>query len=512
MEIRWSKAAHGFHQATYPNKKYRLFVTLVQEIVVGGKTEERLIPLGRVDVEETIDGSLNFLFGSQIAFWPGVHKKLQEIEASPEEVEKIVASIATRIPPPPKDQPRPLIIRGSRVSSLLLFLALFLAGNVGAEQKVWFVQPVALPASRLESIRLATDRKCGPEQVLVEEFFSVATYDLAELLMVRESEVGRITRQPVQWADANGRIVHAYCAERTLDTSVKTWFLRYDGHATPPLGYRIQLKERTVEGPATPLLPVHRKTRYQQFVVKEHPENGTCCWHYLYAYYSPPTDETMTSLSIPLTFKEAPPAGSYIYFQFHAAINGTKFYFGLQTDLFKKGQVQGPGVIFSRWDTQDSADFQVVPEGYAEIGAHEGRFVGVRRVVAWGTGQWTLNLAVRDQKEVQDPEHVWLDMTLGYNDEKKTPPLAVGSLRFPGRAARLTKDITVVAESYAFNSGLRANVWQLPKFDLVVQTPLFNGKPLVKPPRITYPADTPRVVEAVVQNGGIRIHREGLLP
>lgn len=115
MVIKWTKAAHGFQQATYPNKKYRLSANLIKEIIVDGKMEERALLLGRVDVEERVDGSLNFLFGSQLAFWPEVYKTLEEIKASPEEIAELVASIATKVPLPPTDQPRRLIIRGSPV-------------------------------------------------------------------------------------------------------------------------------------------------------------------------------------------------------------------------------------------------------------------------------------------------------------------------------------------------------------------------------------------------------------
>ncbi|MBF0178243.1 MAG: hypothetical protein HQL63_15560 [Magnetococcales bacterium] len=113
MDIRWTTAAHGFHHASYPNKKYRLFANLVEEVIANGKVEERMTCLGRVDVEEKMDGTLNFLFGSQIAFWPEVYKKLEEIRVSPEEIEKVVAAITTKIPLPSKDQPRPLIVRGA---------------------------------------------------------------------------------------------------------------------------------------------------------------------------------------------------------------------------------------------------------------------------------------------------------------------------------------------------------------------------------------------------------------
>ncbi|MBF0176584.1 MAG: hypothetical protein HQL63_07020 [Magnetococcales bacterium] len=397
------------------------------------------------------------------------------------------------------------------VLSIILLMVLFPGGNLRAEQKMWFVHPVSFPAARLESVRLADDKKCGENQLRVEELFAVAGYDPAELLLVRESETGSMDRVPVQWVDAAGRIVHTYCADRDMDTTVKAWFLRYDGHATPPLGYRIQVRGNAAEGSPTPLVPLHRKTRYQQFASKEQPEKGTCCWHYVYTYYDQPSAEKLTSLTIPLTIKEAPEAGSHMYFQFHTAINSVRFYFGLQTDLFNKGKSQGAGAIFSRWDTQDSADLEVAPGGFAEIAAHEGRFVGVRRVVPWGAGQWNLQLNVRDKKETGNPDHLWLELTLNRLDGKMESPFVVGSLRFPGRMANLTRELTVVAESYAFSSTRSANVWQVPPFDLFVHPPQFNGKPFATLPRITYPEKAPRIVKAVIQDNGVRLHRDGLL-
>ncbi|MBF0136761.1 MAG: hypothetical protein HQL65_11015 [Magnetococcales bacterium] len=366
----------------------------------------------------------------------------------------------------------------------------------------------------MENIRLANDKKCAPGHILVEEFFTVASYDPVELLLIREPETGPNIRQPVQWVNEAGQIVYAYCADRSLDTTVKTWFLRYDGHATPPLGYRIQIKGQAAKGEPTPLFPVHRKTRYLQFANKKHPDlSVTCCWHYVFLNF--PTqnkDEQLTSLAIPMIFKEAPVAGSHLFFQFHAAINNTKLYVGLQTDLQEKKQNRGPGVIFSRWDTQNPDDLQVAAGGFSEIGTHEGHFVGVRQPVAWGAGQWTLRLTARNPTKPDNSTHIWMDLTLEENDTHKAQaPKAIGSLRFPGRTARLTRDLIMTTESYAFGTTRRANVWYLPHFDLLLPMPLLNDKPLAKkPPRITYSEEAPRIVETVMQGDGVRLHRNGL--
>ncbi|MBF0434872.1 MAG: hypothetical protein HQL77_05795 [Magnetococcales bacterium] len=382
-----------------------------------------------------------------------------------------------------------------------------LASPLLAESKLWSVYPAPLPGSRLESVRLANDQRCRSGELLVEEFFSVADYDPTELLLVKESETGQITRQPVQWIDAKGRIVVTHCASATLDTIVKAWFLRHDGHATSPIGYRLQLQGHAVEGAATELQPLHRHTRYAQFASKEHPEQGTCCWHYVYLVYPKPVEEPITSLTIPLEIKEAPQAGNYMYWQFHAAINNINFYMGLQTDLLNKGQSQGPGVLFSRWDSQDAVDFQVAPGGFSEVGSHEGRFVGVRKPHPWGVGRWSLNLTRRN---AEDPEHVWLDMTLKHDTEPVG--VAVGSLRFPGQSARFTKDMTVVVESYGFATNHRANIWQIPDIDFSVHTPQMNGKPFAKPPRIIYPEKAPHIIDAEILDGRIRLHRSLFVP
>ncbi len=401
----------------------------------------------------------------------------------------------------------------------LIFIALscgFLllpASASWADSKVWSIHPVVQPTARLDGVRAVADRRCGTGQVLVEETFSVAGYDPVELLLVREPEVGPILRQPVQWVDSAGRIVHTYCADRTLDTTVKSWFLRYDGHATPALGYRIQLRDQPVAAAATPVFPLHVKTRFQQFATKEQPDQGTCCWHYIHAHLSPPTSEAMHALAIPLNIAAAPPVGSHVYLQFYIVINGIKLYVGLQTDLKRDHKSQGPGVIFSRWDTQDPADFRIAPGGFSEIGSHEGRFVGVRQPIDWSApGRWTLRLTTRDPEPGSDPNHFWLEASLERPDGKEGRPLAVGALRFPGREARLTSDLVVTVESYSMGSTGHVNLWQLPRLDFLMQTPQFNGKTIPPTARITYPANAPRIITATMQGDGIRFYRDGLLP
>ncbi|MBF0260227.1 MAG: hypothetical protein HQL97_00140 [Magnetococcales bacterium] len=98
MYIKWSKQADGFHQATFPLKKYRLSATLMDDSVVDGVPVQQSILLGRLVVEESPDGTLKFLLGSHIHFWPGVHEKLKGVEMSPEQASAIFASLAAVIP------------------------------------------------------------------------------------------------------------------------------------------------------------------------------------------------------------------------------------------------------------------------------------------------------------------------------------------------------------------------------------------------------------------------------
>ncbi|MBF0358508.1 MAG: hypothetical protein HQL70_07855 [Magnetococcales bacterium] len=98
MYIEWRQQAQGFNQATYPCKNYNLSAHLMG---IGGSSEQESgIPLGSVTVEENADGSLSFLFGSQLAFWPGVYKKLESVDLSAEQLMEIEAELEIKVPKP----------------------------------------------------------------------------------------------------------------------------------------------------------------------------------------------------------------------------------------------------------------------------------------------------------------------------------------------------------------------------------------------------------------------------
>nr|CRH06275.1 Protein of unknown function [Candidatus Magnetococcus massalia] len=100
MELRWTKQAHGFHQATFPNQSYQLTANVMQEKVVDGHPIEELTPVGKLIVEESPGRQFKFLFGTDLPFWPEVEGKLAELELTPEQKEKIVAGISEIIPKP----------------------------------------------------------------------------------------------------------------------------------------------------------------------------------------------------------------------------------------------------------------------------------------------------------------------------------------------------------------------------------------------------------------------------
>ncbi|HET9690393.1 MAG TPA: hypothetical protein VFP61_04530 [Acidimicrobiales bacterium] len=90
---------------------------------------------------------------------------------------------------------------------------------------------------------------------------------------------------------------------------------------------------------------------------------------------------------------EAPPGvGQYLALD-NGTIDGAGWYLGVQTDLFRPGVGGvGPGVIFSSWATRSGDDLEVAAGGYAEVGDHEGGFVGVRLPVRLRPGRWRFAL------------------------------------------------------------------------------------------------------------------------
>jgi hypothetical protein len=93
-------------------------------------------------------------------------------------------------------------------------------------------------------------------------------------------------------------------------------------------------------------------------------------------------------------------------------IDGSTFYLGLQTDIMDPARVGGvgKGLIFSTWWTFDIGATRLAPEGFREVGTHEGRFVGVRRPFPWVVGDYRVTL-VRSEPAVHLPVPAdWFDL------------------------------------------------------------------------------------------------------
>jgi hypothetical protein len=115
------------------------------------------------------------------------------------------------------------------------------------------------------------------------------------------------------------------------------------------------------------------------------------------------------------------------YYQlYQGQIGGHGMYLGFQTHLMRPGiGWGGKGLLFSRWDTQNSEDAAPSPGGWMENSAHEGGFVGVRSVFEWGIGRYFCRLFPRDPDNVG----VWYEYRVRrLSDDVEASP---GALRFP---------------------------------------------------------------------------------
>ena len=106
-------------------------------------------------------------------------------------------------------------------------------------------------------------------------------------------------------------------------------------------------------------------------------------------------------------------------------VDGTQFYFGIQTNIARPGAGwTGKGFIFSHWGSFDEADTRVPPEGFIELGTHEGVFIGVRRNYPWTIGEYRLVLRRAEQEGNDD----WFDLSV--IDVAKSTTTEIGGLRF----------------------------------------------------------------------------------
>jgi len=158
------------------------------------------------------------------------------------------------------------------------------------------------------------------------------------------------------------------------------------------------------------------------------------------------------------------------------SIDGSTFYLGLQTDVWDPGQVRGAGkgLIFSTWWTFDADATRLAPEGFRELGTHEGRFVGVRLPYAWAAGDYRVALVRAEPAQLHAPAD-WFDLFIQPTAPRGTGPgrpeplgnrTWAGGLAFPRRHAAVPALIdetsTAFMEVYS-----RARRWcDIPRWDV----------------------------------------------
>ena len=158
-------------------------------------------------------------------------------------------------------------------------------------------------------------------------------------------------------------------------------------------------------------------------------------------------------------------------------IDGSTFYLGLQTDMSDPERLRGAGkgLIFSTWWTFDASATRLAPGGFRELGAHEGRFVGVRQPYPWVVGDYRITL-VRSEPAPRLPVPAdWFDLYIQPTASRGTRPgrpdlvgdrTWIGGLAFPRRhgamPALIEEPSTAFMEVYS-----RARRWsEIPPWDV----------------------------------------------
>jgi hypothetical protein len=162
--------------------------------------------------------------------------------------------------------------------------------------------------------------------------------------------------------------------------------------------------------------------------------------------------------------------GSYLA-PWSGYLDGSQFYFGLQTDVHhpSTNRGTGKGLIFSTWWSFDEADLRIADDGFFQLGTHEGSFIGVRRNYEWTTGSYRITLARGDADVVRGREMDWFDLSItpiaevtpsgftprgvSLRPEPIGPTSWIGALRFPRRTpgvpARIEPRAPTFLEVYA---------------------------------------------------------------
>lgn len=219
---------------------------------------------------------------------------------------------------------------------------------------------------------------------------------------------------------------------------------------------------QTPTPPATP-------DRYQEISPPEHMAFISWDWN------PGERERGFEELEIAFTIHNDPeglPDGNGLYFMTcYGKIAGTSFYFGLQKDYFGIQEHRGKRAIFSRWDTRDLnlARFSA-EDGWAQSSGHEGDFIGVRRLLAWGPGDYVARLG----PDGSDADGEWYGLWItDVNTEVST---WIGSLWFPKKdgSARIGGPVYSTLEVYGFPA---IRPIDIPEWHVTVGRPAGDGQP-----------------------------------
>jgi hypothetical protein len=151
-------------------------------------------------------------------------------------------------------------------------------------------------------------------------------------------------------------------------------------------------------------------------------------------------EKDLHTLEFDITFHSDPGdmAGEY-FAPFNGYICDQLTYGGIQTELQRPdGSSAGKGGLFSTWWTFDAADAEIAgPDGFAQLGTHEGNFLGVRRPFSWTAEH--LRFTISRTRNDPDRGGHWFNCSVtqlergGSQDGRPTvigEPIRIGALRF----------------------------------------------------------------------------------
>lgn len=146
--------------------------------------------------------------------------------------------------------------------------------------------------------------------------------------------------------------------------------------------------------------------------------------HYIWWNFN---EGNFKELNIQFTIYNEPSTNDGLYLQmYNGEINGTSFYFGLQTRVSKPGYgLTGKGFIFSRWGTNDLSNAKTANSGWTASGNEGGLFIGVRKSYNWTNHKYTIQIKYEDSDNIGDWYGIYIQ------DQNANTNVYLGSLRFP---------------------------------------------------------------------------------